>query len=616
MRAWTWARVARWSIGLGVLFVWLGWGGRSTGFGLRLLAVGSLMVAVPVVVWTRRTLGSSRRAAARIDRRSRRNDGVASRWAVWRASGRFWIRRRMKVLKPSTRRMNFVERMRVPTSELATPLARVGRQRIWSPHEDVVVIVGGPRTGKSGSIAGRILDAPGAVIATSTRTDLLELTGPVRSRVGPVWVFNPSGLARLDSTITFDPLIGCENPKTATERATDMLSGAEGPGSENGRDRAFWLGQAIRVLGGLMHAAALGGASMLDVQRWVADPDASALEVQRHLRGATLESIRVDALQFVTTNNNTRTSTTSTIMPALAWLNDPHAATAAGQGTKPGPVMVDGEVRVSERAGFDVAELLASRGTVYMLGAEDSQVAPLVCALTGHIARTARQLASEMPGGRLDPNLTLALDEAALICPIPLDKWTSDMGGRNISIHIAVQSRAQLRQRWGDTGAAAILNNAATLIVFGGGRDTDDLTVYSTLAGERQEKTRVHDPNGRLVSTGSQRVAVLHPAQIAQLGFGRVVIFRRGMAPAIGRVQMAWKRHDVRTVARQDRRYARREERRVVWSARRAVWAVRWAEFRTALDSALTAVAAWVDRLGESRAGTGRDVDGEVNPDA
>jgi type IV secretion system protein VirD4 len=33
------------------------------------------------------------------------------------------------------------------------------------------------------------------------------------------------------------------------------------------------------------------------------------------------------------------------------------------------------------------------------------------------------------------------LDEAALICPVPLDKWTADMGGRNITIHIAAQSR-------------------------------------------------------------------------------------------------------------------------------------------------------------------------------
>jgi hypothetical protein len=604
MRRWTLARTGRWSVGLGVLFVSLGWAGRSSTFGLRLLLVGGLMVAIPVGVWARQVWGSSRRAAAKIDRRSRRNDGVASRWAVWRTAGRFAIRRRMKVLKPSTRGMSFVQRMRMPTLELATPLATVGRQRVWSPIEDVTIRVGGPRTGKSGEIAGRILDAPGAVIATSTRTDLLELTGPLRSRVGPVWVFNPAGLARLESTIVFDPLVGCEDAKTATARATDMVSGADAPDTNASGDRAFWQGQAIRVLSGLLHAAALGGVSMLDVLRWVSCPDEHASAVQRYLRMSRQESIRVDALQFVTTNDRTRTSITSTIMPALGWLNDPHAAAAAGQSGQPAPTLVHGEVRVTERAGFDVAELLACCGTVYMLGAEDSQVAPLVCALTGHIARTARQLASEMLGGRLDPPLTLVLDEAALICPIPLDKWTADMGGRNITIHIAVQSRAQLRQRWGDTGAAAIMSNAATLLVFGGGRDADDLSVYSTLAGERHETNHTRDHHGRLISSTTQRVAVLHPAQISQLGFGRVVIFRRNMAPAIGRVEMAWKRHDVRSVARQGRRAVRRHQRSIVWTARRAGWAVRWAQAVAALDTALSTVAAWLDRVTAPRTHT------------
>ena len=65
-----------------------------------------------------------------------------------------------------------------------------------------------------------------------------------------------------------------------------------------------------------------------------------------------------------------------------------------------------------------------------MLGADDGNVAPLVASLTGHIAREARRLASLQPAGRLDPPLTLALDEAALICPVPLDSWTADMGGR------------------------------------------------------------------------------------------------------------------------------------------------------------------------------------------
>jgi type IV secretion system protein VirD4 len=158
-------------------------------------------------------------------------------------------------------------------------------------------------------------------------------------------------------------------------------------------------------------------------------------------------------------------------------------------------------------------------------------------------ARPAASAATQ-PRGRLDPPLTLALDEAALICPIPLDNWTADMGGRNVTIHIAAPSRAQLRQRWGDTGAAAILNNAATLLIFGGSRDPDDLAAYSTLTGERYEHSPTWD-DGALSSLSRHRVPVLTPAQIAQLPARHVVIIRRGMAPVVGTVQMAWKRRQV-----------------------------------------------------------------------
>src|SRR5262245_4955744 len=107
MRGWTLARAARWSIGLGVLFVWLGWAGRSSAFGVRLLVLGCVWVAVPVGMWARLSAGAARRAGRRTATRSRRNDGMASRWAIWRTSGRFAVRRRMKVLKPSTRPMSF-----------------------------------------------------------------------------------------------------------------------------------------------------------------------------------------------------------------------------------------------------------------------------------------------------------------------------------------------------------------------------------------------------------------------------------------------------------------------------------------------------------------------------
>src|SRR3954451_7399546 len=109
-------------------------------------------------------------------------------------------------------------------------------------------------------------------------------------------------------------------------------------------------------------------------------------------------------------------------MPALGWLTSPAACAAAGLIDEPG------------RCGrpLDVAELIAGNGTVFLVGGDEAQVAPLVCALTGHVARQARRIAETKPGGRLDPPLRLALDEAALICPVPLESWTADMGGRGV----------------------------------------------------------------------------------------------------------------------------------------------------------------------------------------
>jgi len=509
------------------------------------LLTGPAMVAATFAVWRHRR-GGSQGLVNRWSRRSRRNDGMATAWTIWRVAGRHAMRRKATVLRPSLRELGPLQRRLVSTRNYATPLARVGRQWVWSPCEDVTIRIGGPRTGKTGELACRILDAPGAVIATSTRTDLIELTGPLRAGRGPVFVFNPSSVGAWKSTITFDPLSGCHDPSTAASRAADLLAGVSAPGQ--GSDRDFWASQARRVLAALLHAAALGEASMRDVLKWVADPDEAAAEVRRFLRRSPEPAYESDALQFLSTNERTRSSICATIMPALGWLTDSTAAAAA----------VDG--------GFDVEDLINQRGTVYMLGAEDTQVAPLVTALTGHIAREARRLAEDKFGGRLDPPLTLALDEAALICPVPLDNWTADMGGRGVTIHIAVQSRAQLRQRWGDTGAAAILNNAATILIFGGTRDTEDLLAYQTLIGERDEEVPTHDADGRLTSTTYRRVPILSAAQIANLPAGHVAIVRRGMPPAIGRVQMAWRRRAVRTMQRR-RRIVDRIDR---WDAARA----------------------------------------------
>ena len=492
-----------------------------------------LALLVAAVAWHRFSRTSA--TVTRWGARARRKSGVASTADIVRVGSGTAMRRTAGTVRPSltptSRRARWRQVLWLPTCEVGVQLCRVGLLRVWISIEDVLLVFGGPRTGKSQYLAGRIIDAPGAVLVTSTRTDLYEATSPLRAQRGPVYVFNAAGLAGISSTITFDPLVGCADPVAAAERATDMLGAVTtGSGAGSG-EREFWDAQARRVLAALLHAAALGGLSMRHVHTWVSDPDSGSARIGSLLRKSPeKDAFETDVAQFVATNSRTRTSITSTIMPALAWLAHPAAAAAA----LPGP------------AGFDVAELLATRATVYLLGGEEAQSAPLVCALTGHIARQARQIAAVQPGGRLDPSLTLALDEAALISPVPLQRWTADMGGRGVTIVAAFQSRAQLLARYGEADAAVILNNAAAALLFGGTRDRDDLQFWSTLAGERDEPVLSTDVHGSRSTRTVRKVAVLAPAQLANLPAGRVVAFRRGMPPVIGRAERAHRRHDVR----------------------------------------------------------------------
>ncbi len=507
--------------------------------------VGGIWVVVAGLaglMWVarQRTGQSSSAVIAAWSKKNRKHGGVASRRDHWKVSSKHAMRAKATVLRPSLAQLSWWQRrFRTPVTEYATELARVGRRGVWSRCEDVTLRVGGPRVGKTGELAGRIVDAPGAVIATSTRKDIVGLTAPSRQARGPVHIFNPAGVGSIASTVKWSPLVGCRDAATAQRRASDMIPPA--PSEEAER----WDSQARRVLAVLLHAAAVAGLPMRAVLKWASAPEdpKSGQRVDDALASlpASVETKaeRDTARQFFQMNDRTQTSITTTMMPALQWLTDTRAAEL-------------GDADVAGGDLFDVREFIDHKGSLYMLGAKDGTTAPLTAALTAEIAETARMLAEDQPGGRLDPPLTLALDEAALICPVPLDEWTADMGGRGITLHISLQSRSQLRQRWGHDGAATVLNNTATILVFGGQRDPDDLQAWSSLSGERDEDVDTRDAEGELASTAPRKVAVLSPAQIANLPEGQVLIIKRGMPSAVGWAVMAWKRRDVRKAQKQN----------------------------------------------------------------
>ncbi|MDN5861566.1 MAG: type IV secretion system protein VirD4, partial [Pseudonocardia sp.] len=237
------------------------------------LALSAMVAPLGAWLWHRhaRTMATVIRWGAT----ARRKAGVASGVDIAREASSLAMRRRAGIVRPSLRVDGWRERLHqlafLPVVDVAVQLCRVGYVTVWSLVEDVIVVFGGPRVGKTQWLAGRVIDAPGAVLVTSTRTDLLDQVGPLRAKKGPVYVFNPVGLGLRKSTITFDPLTGCTDPVIAAERASDMFTAANW---DQGGDRQFWDDLGKLNLAALLHAAALGeGLTMLDVQRWVADPD-------------------------------------------------------------------------------------------------------------------------------------------------------------------------------------------------------------------------------------------------------------------------------------------------------------------------------------------------------
>lgn len=504
----------------------------GVGFGPEVTCSGVVAVAGNTTWWWVRNVSHPLSTQGKLDRKAARKDatnGVATRVDIADHASAGNLKARAGVLRPSMRGMNRLQLTRVNPRELGVVVARVGPrwigQNVWTSCEDITARIGGPRTGKTQSLACHGLDAPGALVTTSTRLDLAEAVNPAR-KDRAVHVFNPVGLGGVPSTVRWSVLTDCDDYRTAARRAADLIPESFGEGER-------WDNDARRILGLFLHAAAIKGGTCRDVQRWLGSESADTRdEVEAILQKTPggIEKAQVVHNHWANAQK-TRQCINGMVAKGLAWLS---SNVAREIGDAPAGTTT-----------FDVARLIRERETLHILGHESRDgTAPLIAAIVAEIGHQARMISAEMPGGRLDPPLTMLLDEVAIICPIPLVDWTSDMGGRGVTMHIAVQSLAQLRNRWGDDGASAIINNVATLITFGGGRDADDLDRISRLTGERRRL--IQDADG---PAEYRVVRVMSVSDIASLGPGEVLVLHRGMPPVVGHVPMVRDRRGWKPVA-------------------------------------------------------------------
>lgn len=185
---------------------------------------------------------------------------------------------------------------------------------------------------------------------------------------------------------------------------------------------------------------------------------------------------------------------------------------------------------------FDAKQFLLKSGTIYLLGTPGGQsnIAPLLVCLANDLAEEARILAASSETGRLDPPLSLWLDEAANIAALPdLPALLSSGGGDGIATVIVLQSLGQARARWGTDQAAAMWESSTIKMVLPGLSNPQDLTDISRLAGEIEQKSTSTSKglSGRSTTLSTQRVPALPPEKLRGLKQGHGLLLHRRLAP-------------------------------------------------------------------------------------
>jgi type IV secretory pathway TraG/TraD family ATPase VirD4 len=480
-------------------------------------------------------------------RRRYGHDGWVNRRDLLEHLGLVAVRTKAIDVRPSLASKSLADLKRMPFSEFGFRIGRtvtgpVIPRPLYFSHKEVTMVYAPPQTGKTALLGNFVLDAPGAVIATSTKTDLYSRTAPVRAgrdKTNPISVFNPERLGNVESTFCWDPTAGCEDPMIAQERASYLVSGAS---DKSAKDAKFWEDQAVSVLRCYLMAAALDqDRNILDVNRWVSSAHEDTPERILATFPQVVPSAWLDSLAHIkgdSTPQNTRGSIFVTLRLAVAFVGDPEVAKAC--------VPKDGQ------ASFNVEEFVNSKATLYLIGSErqHATIAPLLTALTGYIFEECKRLAARKRGERHDPPVTFVLDEAALIVPVPLPQWSSDAGGQGIAIVFAVQCPSQLVHRWGREGADIIQNNAVVKVVFGGLTNFKDLEAVSSVAGQRREENiseSVEAGGARVPRTVSSHWArTITTDGLRMLPTWHVLVLYRSANPVIAKIRPVWKRSDVR----------------------------------------------------------------------
>lgn len=400
---------------------------------------------------------------------------------------------------------------------------------LYGGWEDLHLIIAGPRIGKTtSSVIPAIIEAPGVVVTTSNKADIVHDTINLTSARGTAWVFDPQGLTTQGNHEWFyDPLsyirADADNMDAAAGALAAMFAAPHMP--RGGGGDSYFPSTARTLLTGLLLVAALENRPISDVLLWASN--------ERSQEAVELLA-QYDQYSFWAKTLN-----------GIYGLTDKTRSGVFGQAQNMVSVFARAEVRKwvepqAGRAAFSPYDFVRSGSdTLYLLSKEGPRsVGILTTILTVAVMEAAEGYGEEQANGRMPVPMVCPLDEVAnTVLWEELPAVVSHYGSRGIIILAYLQSYSQGINAWGKEKMEALWS-AMTIKCVGGGITDEELTKrMSELIGtheEYQSSSSFGSHGERSVQRSVREKQTMTAAEIAALPKGRWLVQSVGRRPMIG----------------------------------------------------------------------------------
>ena len=321
-----------------------------------------------------------------------------------------------------------------PAAELPTSLVKAERVGGW---ETPTVLYAPPET-RHATATQAVRDAEGPALIVTSNAALWQDTKDARAKLGPVHVYDPTHLCDTPARLHWSPTAGCEDKDTARARAVALLT----PVRPTAKIDQAVADVAETLLRSYLHAAATEGRTIRHVHRWC--------------QGTQIQ----DAVRTLRTNPKAAPGSAGELEAALT-AHPERRDIAQELASRALSALFTVNVREACTPNRNDALALDSfvdeGGTLYVVGEsiEDPRTnpgaMPLLTALTSSVVERGRRMAERSSSGRLDPPLTLVLDDVAAVAPLPqLPELLAAGADRGLPTLALLRSREQGRTRWPD----------------------------------------------------------------------------------------------------------------------------------------------------------------------